>query len=93
MKSQTQIETAQAAKIAKRLLNHWKHKFEVEQTEQDMKIFMPSATVILSPNTDNLDVNIDFKTDDVSQERLEQVVLEHLARMGQEELQAHWQRQ
>ena len=93
MKSQTQIETAQAAKIAKRLLNHWKHKFSVEQTEQDMKIFMPSATVILSPNTDNLDVNIDFKTDDVSQERLEQVVLEHLARMGQEELQADWQRQ
>lgn len=92
MKSQAHIETAQASKIAKRLLNHWKHKFDVEQTELEMKIFMPSATVTLSPNTDSLQVNIDFKSDEFSQEKLEQVVLDHLIRMGQEELHANWSR-
>jgi hypothetical protein len=34
MKSTTQIETVEGKRIAKRLINHWKHKFEVEETEQ-----------------------------------------------------------
>ncbi len=31
MKSTADIVTTDAARIAKRLVNHWKHKFEIEQ--------------------------------------------------------------
>lgn len=92
MKSISDIKTEQSSKIAKRLLNHWKHKFEVANTEEQFEIFMPSATVSLSPNVDYLHVEIDFKTNDVDQIKLEQVVIDHLARMGQEELNADWAR-
>ncbi|WP_163122761.1 DUF2218 domain-containing protein [Acinetobacter portensis] len=92
MKSISDIKTEQSAKIAKRLLNHWKHKFDVASTETNYEIFMPSATVLLIPKTDHLHVEIDFKTDDFDQIKLEQVVVDHLVRMGQEELNADWAR-
>ena len=92
MKSISDIQTQQAAKIAKRLLNHWKHKFDVANTEDHYEIFMPSATVSLTPKENLLHVEIDFKTDDIDQIRLEQVVIDHLVRMGQEELNAEWSR-
>ena len=92
MKSHTQISTAEAARIAKRLLNHWKHKFDVANTEDHYEIFMPSATVSLTPKENHLHIEIDFKTDDVDQVKLEQVVIDHLVRMGQEELNAEWSR-
>ncbi|MDY6457723.1 DUF2218 domain-containing protein [Acinetobacter faecalis] len=92
MKSISNIQTLQAAKIAKRLLNHWKHKFDVANTEDHYEIFMPSATVSLNPKENHLHVEIDFKTDDVDQIRLEQVVIDHLVRMGQEELNDQWSR-
>ncbi|MEG0346858.1 MAG: DUF2218 domain-containing protein, partial [Acinetobacter sp.] len=44
MNSTTQITTDEAKRISKRLLNHWKHKFEVAETEAYSKIFMPTAT-------------------------------------------------
>ncbi|MEG0132144.1 MAG: DUF2218 domain-containing protein, partial [Acinetobacter sp.] len=50
MNSTTQIKTDEAKRISKRLLNHWKHKFEVAETEAYLKIFMPTATVILTPH-------------------------------------------
>ncbi|MBL8322106.1 MAG: DUF2218 domain-containing protein, partial [Acinetobacter sp.] len=34
VKTQAHIATRQAARMAKRLLNHWKHKFEVAEHEQ-----------------------------------------------------------
>ena len=92
MKSHTQISTVEAARIAKRLLNHWKHKFDVATTEDHYEIFMPSATVSLTPKENLLHVEINFKTNDVDQIRLEQVVIDHLVRMGQEELNAEWSR-
>ena len=51
MKSNTKITTSEAARIAKRLLNHWKHKFEVAETDGDFSIFMPDATVKLIPQS------------------------------------------
>lgn len=38
MKSTTHLLTNDGKRIAKRLVNHWKHKFEVQETEQDFKI-------------------------------------------------------
>jgi uncharacterized protein len=90
MKSITDIKTEQSSRIAKRLLNHWKHKFEVAENLQNFQIFMPTATVELTPLDNSLKVEIDFKEQDADQTRLENVVIDHLVRMGQEELTASW---
>lgn len=76
-------------RIAKRLVNHWKHKFEVQETEQDFKILMPTATITLAPATEQLNVAIDSQLDD--HDHLEKVVLDHLNRMAQQEFQVEWQ--
>ena len=90
MKSTAQISTQQAARIAKRLLNHWKHKFEVAEQKQSMQIFFPKALITLTPSTDILTVNIATQSTDVDLEHIQHVVLDHLIRMGQEELSATW---
>lgn len=89
MNSTTQIETIEAKRISKRLVNHWKHKFEVSENELHSKIFMPTATVTLTPNEQHLDVLIENQQDDV--QRLEQVVIDHLNRMAQQEFIVKWQ--
>ncbi|MEJ2898582.1 DUF2218 domain-containing protein [Acinetobacter sp. NS-4] len=91
MKSNTQIITSEAARIAKRLLNHWKHRFEVSETEDSFSIFMPDATVKLTPQSAVLLVSIDSPLEDLS--KLETVVLDHLSRMAQQEFTATWQHQ
>lgn len=91
MKSNTKITTSEAARIAKRLLNHWKHKFEVAETDGDFSIFMPDATVKLIPQSEALLVSIDSSLEDLS--TLEKVVLDHLNRMAQQEFTATWQHQ
>ena len=91
MKSVTTIHTDQAKRIAKRLLNHWKHKFEVAETEQQFSIFMPDATVILSAQVDALDVHLDTGRDDFT--FLEKVVIDHLNRMAQQEFDVQWTHQ
>ena len=91
MKSNTKITTSEAARIAKRLLNHWKHKFEVAETDSNFSIFMPDATVKLMPQSEALLVSIDSSLEDVS--TLEKVVLDHLSRMAQQEFTATWQHQ
>ncbi|MFM6904696.1 MAG: DUF2218 domain-containing protein [Acinetobacter tjernbergiae] len=89
MNSTTQITTDEAKRISKRLLNHWKHKFEVAETEAYSKIFMPTATVTLTPHEQSLDVMIENQQDNV--EHLEQVVIDHLNRMAQQEFIVEWQ--
>ena len=92
MKSNTTIQTDDAKRVAKRLLNHWKHKFDVSESETLLQIFMPTAEIQLGPDTAHLNVAIIAATPDADLPRLEQVVLDHLIRMGQEPLQAAWQR-
>lgn len=89
MNSTTQITTDEAKRISKRLLNHWKHKFEVAETEAYSKIFMPTATVTLTPHEQSLDVMIENQQNNV--ENLEQVVIDHLNRMAQQEFIVEWQ--
>ena len=85
------LETTEAQRVIKRLGNHWKHKFEVEETEIYSKILMPTATVTLTAQQEYLDVIIENQQDDV--ERLEQVVIDHLNRMAQQEFAANWTHQ
>ncbi|EPG36873.1 DUF2218 domain-containing protein [Acinetobacter colistiniresistens] len=89
MNSSTNITTTEGKRISKRLVNHWKHKFEVLETEIDSKIFMPTATVTLTPQEQHLTVLIENQQEDVA--RLEQVVIDHLNRMAQQEFVAEWQ--
>ncbi|MBH2001896.1 MAG: DUF2218 domain-containing protein [Moraxellaceae bacterium] len=89
MNSTTQITTDEAKRISKRLLNHWKHKFEVAETEAYSKIFMPTATVTLTSREQSLDVMIENQQDNV--EHPEQVVIDHLNRMAQQEFIVEWQ--
>ncbi|HFX6241429.1 DUF2218 domain-containing protein [Acinetobacter baumannii] len=89
MKSTTHLLTNDGKRIAKRLVNHWKHKFEVQETEQDFTILMPTATITLAPETEQLNVAIDSQLDDHN--HLEKVVLDHLNRMAQQEFQVEWQ--
>ena len=91
MNSSTHIQTTQASRIAKRLLNHWKHKFNVVENATQYQIMMPSATILLTPQTHKLVVEIQAKDAETDLSYLEQVVLDHLSRMGQTELNAVWQ--
>lgn len=91
MKRYSHIATTQAARLAKRLGNHWKHKFEVQETAQELRILMPSATIVLQPQFDALYTEIIALDEHTDLNRLEQVVLDHLQRMGQEQLSADWQ--
>lgn len=91
MKRYSHIATTQAARLAKRLGNHWKHKFEVQETAQELRILMPSATIVLQPQSDTLYTEIIALDEHTDLNRLEQVVLDHLQRMGQEQLSADWQ--
>ncbi|MHA3091419.1 DUF2218 domain-containing protein [Acinetobacter brisouii] len=93
MYSQTQLLTTEAARIAKRLFNHWKHKFEVVETEQNFQILMPTATVTLIPQDNTLDVSIQSQLEPAEQTRLEGVVIDHLNRMAQQDFQVTWQQQ
>lgn len=90
MKSSTDIATLEAKRIAKRLLNHWKHKFEVAENEDQFSIFMPKATVVMTALTEHLSVQI--STADADNTVLENVVLDHLNRMAQQDFQANWSR-
>lgn len=91
MKSNTIIQTNDAKRIAKRLLNHWKHKFEVAETDDKLSIFMPDATVILLPKAENLLVDLETQQEDDT--HLQHVIIEHLNRMAQQEFAAEWQHQ
>ncbi|WP_017396395.1 DUF2218 domain-containing protein [Acinetobacter haemolyticus] len=88
MNSSTQLTTNEGKRISKRLINHWKHKFEVSEAEAYSKIFMPTATVTLTPQEQHLDVLIENQQDDVT--HLEQVVIDHLNRMAQQEFIVEW---
>jgi hypothetical protein len=91
MKSIAQIHTQQATRLAKRLANHWKHKFSIEETEQVFLIHFPHAEILLAPEADQLTVTIQTTDDSANLAQLESVVLDHLIRMGQEPLTAEWQ--
>lgn len=91
MYSHASIETLEAKRIAKRLLNHWKHKFEVSEIDTVFSIFMPEATVILNAQPEQLQIQI--KTQATDNIHLESVVLDHLNRMAQQDFQTTWSHQ
>lgn len=91
MKSNAIIVTTDAKRIAKRLLNHWKHKFEVAETETVFMIFMPDAKLELITSFDQLSMLIETEREDYA--FLENVVLEHINRMAQQQFEVVWSHQ
>lgn len=89
MQTKTQLSTQEGAKIAKRLLNHWKHKFEVKHDDQVIQILMPDYTITLAAQPDHLDVSIESPLEDLS--HIQNVFINHLNRMAHCEFSADWQ--
>ena len=82
------ISTVEGKRIAKRLYNHWKHKFEVQETEYTLTIHLPNAQLTMTPETDHLTLELDVTAEDAP--RLQNIVLDHLNRMAQQEFETHW---
>ncbi|MQW93175.1 DUF2218 domain-containing protein [Acinetobacter wanghuae] len=90
MKSSAHIATLQAARIAKRLSKHWEHKFPVNTATNTIEIEMPKAQLRLSPTLSDLYVEIKAHDESVDLVHLQQVVINHLERMGNERLTTEW---
>ena len=88
MKSNTKIKTNEAKRISRRLFNHWKHKFEVNESDHTTFIYMPDATVQLDSHSDVLEVTLTTDREDFA--HLEQVIIAHLNRMAQQEFDVEW---
>lgn len=87
----TQIPTLEAQRIAKRLFNHWKHKFEVQEQADSLHIIMPDAALALIPQAEQLDVKLETQREDY--DVLEKVIIDHLDRMAQQQFEVEWQHQ
>lgn len=94
--SQTTITTPDASKIAKRLINHWRHKFTISEQETAFVIHMTGADVSLVPQVDTLDVIITTNADSNDPERpfdegrLREVIANHIDRMANQSFEYQW---
>lgn len=88
MLSQTTIVTDEGKRIAKRLFNHWKHKFEVSEQEGLFTIALPDAALVLRYFPERLELSLESNLDDLT--RLQDVVIQHLNRMAGDEFQVQW---
>jgi hypothetical protein len=76
------IETAQPERLMKRLCKHWGHKFPVEVSEQLGSIELPLGICRMTC-TDSLKVELHSDAEQMA--TLQQVVADHLQRMGSAE--------
>ena len=83
--------TNEAARIIKRLCNHWGHKLTVRMDGADGVIEFPDAEVALRALPDRISATITSK-DPASVARLPGVVATHLQRMAgpEAQLQVQW---
>lgn len=88
--TQATLHTTEAARISKRLVNHWRHKFTISEHENTYTIHMPSADIVLVANQDNLQVQLIGTTADFNSEKLQEVAANHLDRMANETFEYQW---
>lgn len=90
--SKADVKTDNAVSYMKQLCRHWGHKFEVEFDDSQGRIELPKAHCVLDAKADGLAIRLEMP-DDADQDRVEQVVAEHLQRFGfREELVFAWAR-
>lgn len=87
--STAQIDTDDGARIVKRLCNHWKHKFEINEINGKIAIPFPEAEVLLEATPVQILMHIKTQTFDLV-EKYQKVVVEHLNRMSQQEFRTNW---
>lgn len=91
------ISTTEAARLAKRLTNHFRHKVEVTETDTGYLVKMAGADVILSPKDDELYIEYTRNTATDNPERpydegrLRHVITDHLDRMANQNFVYDWQ--
>ena len=90
--SRAEVPTAHAVSYLRQLCRHWSHKFPVEFDDSHGKIQLPKGVVQMMPSPTALSVYLEVPAAE-DQERMEQVVAEHLQRFGfRETLEFHWMR-
>ncbi len=90
--SRAEVPTEHAVSYLKQLCRHWGHKFPVEFDDAHGKITLPKAYVTLMSSPATLSVYLEV-ADPADQERMEEVVAEHLQRFGfREPLAFQWLR-
>ena len=90
--SHATVATPNASSFLRQLCRHWAHKFPVEFTDEHGRIELPTTVVTLDAAPETLQVKLELP-DPAQQERLEQVVAEHLQRFGfRETLVFDWSR-
>jgi uncharacterized protein len=87
------VPTTNASRYLRQLCRHWSHKFPVEFNDEQGRIELPAAVCTLNADPEKLSVELAMK-DGEGQERIEQVVAEHLQRFGfREQLVFNWRRE
>ncbi len=95
--STLQLATEDAARIIKRLANHWRHKMAVsEQPQGTVFEFSPTATATLASDETTLKATLVITDEDADgahqqQLKLQQVILSHINRMAGVGFDAQWQ--
>jgi hypothetical protein len=79
--STAKVVTENGTSYMKQLCRHWAHKFPVEFNDERGTIDLPTARCTLEPGTAELLVTV-IMTAEADQDRMEQVVAEHLQRFG-----------
>ena len=90
--SRAEVPTANSVSYLRQLCRHWSHKFEVEFDDEHGKIKLPKGIVTLMSSPTALSVYIEIAEPE-DQDRMEEVVAEHLQRFGfKETLEFRWLR-
>ena len=85
-----------AARIAKRLVNHFRHKVTITELGDDYLVHMAGADVTLSPNAEALTITIvrNESTDNPERpydlERVKFVLTDHINRMANQTFDYEW---
>lgn len=92
--SQAIITTTDGLRIAKRLTNHWQHKFQISSLgDTGFVVHFPSAEVVLLPSADALQVEIrpvESSSEPMDLAKLQSVVASHIDRMAGEAFDYQW---
>lgn len=87
--SEAYVTCTNPARLMTRLCRHWSHKFNVELGEDNGSVAFPNGTCEFVAEAGLLQVSLSMPEE--NQERMQQVVAEHLQRMaGEEALTVEW---
>lgn len=90
--SEAAVSTEKAGSYMKQLCRHWGHRFPVEFDDAHGRIEMPAMLCLLDATADSLAVRLELD-EGADQDRMEEVVREHIQRFAfREQLAFQWKR-